>query len=297
MATGKAHRSAFTLVELMVVVAILMLLVTFLIPYLTRARGIARRALCLSNMRNLAQAGTGFATAHGGRGPGGAERYRFDTGKGDSSICWVEILNTEYYRGDTIMRGMWWPKIDKNKLVCPDATLWHGRWYTCPYQWNLDAAGGPATGSDPPEGPYGLAVIPSRMNYLYFAGSGSYYLGQYSLGALLENFKRPTYAFMLIESEHANDTIGWLGTDPTRVNPMINAGTNPGVTGSLPPWAAGTTSPDDFYGFRHVLPPDTLLYQAQATACAAYMDGHVAIVTPNMDLNLVEHYQIKPGTP
>jgi prepilin-type N-terminal cleavage/methylation domain-containing protein len=55
------HRG-FTLIELLVVIAIIALLVTILMPTLTRAKDLARRAVCASNMRNIATANQLYAT-------------------------------------------------------------------------------------------------------------------------------------------------------------------------------------------------------------------------------------------
>ena len=47
---------AFTLIELLVVVAIVALLLTMLVPGLTRAKELARRAACLSNLNSIGKA-------------------------------------------------------------------------------------------------------------------------------------------------------------------------------------------------------------------------------------------------
>ena len=50
---GRARRGGFTLIELIVVLALLLLLAAFLMPALGRSKSAARRAQCLSNLRQL----------------------------------------------------------------------------------------------------------------------------------------------------------------------------------------------------------------------------------------------------
>ena len=66
MSTSATCR-AFTLIELLAVIAIIALLVSTLVPSLSAARELARQALCLSNLRNIGLMQFSYANEHDGR--------------------------------------------------------------------------------------------------------------------------------------------------------------------------------------------------------------------------------------
>ena len=57
-------KKAFTLIELLVVVAIIALLISILLPTLARAREMARRSICASNLRQIGTALVEYATTY-----------------------------------------------------------------------------------------------------------------------------------------------------------------------------------------------------------------------------------------
>ena len=61
MSIQRTKRKAFTLVELLVVIAVIALLVAVLLPALGQAREAARDAICRSNMRQV-----GFSSRRSG---------------------------------------------------------------------------------------------------------------------------------------------------------------------------------------------------------------------------------------
>ena len=268
MSQRKRSAGAFTLVELLAVIAILALLVSMLMPVLGRARDMARRAQCQTNLRTIGTGIQAFAAIHEGRAPGHAISVGGSGGFYGFLYSERTIPRPVQTTGDTLRKGY---------LGC--SSLAPNRWW-----WdsarslllNRDLEGGPHphphTPDNPPqEGPYGKLVIPPPADWDF-----------YTLGARLQGFPQPQYQIALWEA-------GPVGTDYTQAygDPLL---LRLGIDPSRPPWAGDR----GYYAFRHVLPADPRQYQTQATACFLFIDAHVEVLTAMTNVAVAERFRYRP---
>ena len=280
-------RKGFTLVEVLVVIAILALLAALLMPCLGRARDIARFALCRSHMRVSSVAWHGFAAAHEGRYPGYATSSVEQSGP-----YWQSILNREYYH-DNDYRYYPTTPLGDEPTCGPLVRSWNfwaeptypnrqlqKRWMTCP---TYGAWGSPPGHSNISSRPWVANYYAAGWHYYQLAGTtyDSYCkifpnprsvhpnYTAYRLGQLEDKFKATASKYLMWDSEGIYD----MNSDRGDTGGIMLVNVDP----SCPPWTAGSAE----WAFRHLLPRDARLYQQGARGCALYMDGHAGPLNPN----------------
>ncbi len=128
-------RRAFTLVELLVTVAVIAVLLGLLLPALARSRDAARAAVCLSNLRQTFFICRAYANDHDGLGPAIGQPYA-------SRPNWGLVVQSAAERPGTTPNELF---TTTSILVCPACAASYGPAMTRTYAMNATGhAGAPA---------------------------------------------------------------------------------------------------------------------------------------------------------
>ena len=116
-------RRAFTLVEMLAVVAIIVLLLAMLMPGMSRARDYAKAARCRAHLGQLAYGHLTYATANRGRLPG----------MNGAVAAWKQPFNPEGIKATLpVEGGLLW---QSGSLRSRDAWTCPSTRYTSPFEW------------------------------------------------------------------------------------------------------------------------------------------------------------------
>jgi prepilin-type N-terminal cleavage/methylation domain-containing protein/prepilin-type processing-associated H-X9-DG protein len=108
----KARRAAFTLVELLVVIGIIALLISILLPSLSRAREQGNAVKCLSNLRQLGMAFVMYTNANKGALPADAPNNKDQP---EDFVHWETGRNLE----ESALGPYWGKPFPASLLICP----------------------------------------------------------------------------------------------------------------------------------------------------------------------------------
>ena len=118
----KTSRKAFTLVELLVVIGIIALLISILLPALSKAKESANRTACLSNLRQVGTAVLAYTNAYKGYFPSSALGNHLD----DDWIWWQTNLLPRLHESP-IAPFLGLSKTNYKVMMCPQDTLYRKR--------------------------------------------------------------------------------------------------------------------------------------------------------------------------
>jgi prepilin-type N-terminal cleavage/methylation domain-containing protein len=127
------NRAGFTLVELLVVIAVLTVLIAILLPSLARAKRQARRIVCMTNMRGLGLAAQNYQTEFEGvlpwEGYAEGDRPIRSVGRWSEPTSWFnsmlayggQVPYAEIFRRDAIGQSPMPKSGGRSLLICPEA--------------------------------------------------------------------------------------------------------------------------------------------------------------------------------
>ena len=167
---SNARPRAFTLVELLVVIAIIGILAALLLPVLSKSKSKASDVYCVNNLRQLAIAGTLYATDFDK-----TVAYTDDQGTKKAGDIWLSLISKDYANVDalrvcplarTVAAGTYWYAKDMNSawsfksLVDPNKT----------YEGSYAMNGWLYTGLPDPDGFYfkKFSAVPSPSQTPFF---------------------------------------------------------------------------------------------------------------------------------
>jgi prepilin-type processing-associated H-X9-DG protein len=290
-------QGAFTLVELLAVVSILVLLVSLLLPFLAGARELARRVKCQDQYRQIGQALLGFSADHMQRGPGSAyvfnstdrSQWITQTEYIKASEGWKGMLESEFFRTAPDQPSkfpIWLPmyytlppgtdpryssdlQTRKKQFACPSARVSPQNYCLREMCVYVDFDGGPRGGLDSDlvsgiEGPCGHRVDPPPAPWMV-----------YMLGPRYDLYPNPGGQFALWESEWATDDTWWVYN--------ANGPTTDLTVNDVGQYGKPYTGLYGQYAFRHY----------NLSAVFLFFDGHVEVLRPQDRIMGPDRYKYK----